>query len=111
MNIFGETSDAYPRIVVKLDDRTRVIAADIQWIIQRRRGDRWLSELFFRTKEGLLFYAPKPPPAELLALPDRFPEGQQRRAEAYYRRLPARNDVRRPPRPSIASVTQLSSAA
>jgi len=75
MNLYGETSDEYPNVVVMLDAKTRVIAADIQWIVQRRTGDRWLSQLFFRTKEGLLFYTPKPYPAELLVLPDRFPEG------------------------------------
>jgi hypothetical protein len=59
---------------VVLDPKTRVIAADIQWIIQRRRGEQWRGEYFFRTKEGLLLYAPKPTAPELLALPDRFPE-------------------------------------
>jgi hypothetical protein len=69
-----EASDDYPDIVVVLDPKTRVIAADIQWIIQRRRGEQWRGEYFFRTKEGLLLYAPKPTAPELLALPDRFPE-------------------------------------
>jgi hypothetical protein len=70
-----ESSDDYHRVVVMLDAKTRVIAADIQWIIQeRKRNGRsaWENKLFFRSKEGLLLYAP--PVSELLALPDRFPE-------------------------------------
>jgi hypothetical protein len=67
-----ESSDDYHRVVVMLDAKTRVIAADIQWIIQERKGGRWFGKLFFRSKEGLLLYAPPVP--ELLALPDRFPE-------------------------------------
>jgi hypothetical protein len=79
----SETADDYPRVVAVLDSETRVIAADIQWIVQRRRKGRavWDNRYFCRTKEGLLLYAgrtkpdvaPPPPPPELLALPDRFP--------------------------------------
>jgi hypothetical protein len=80
-----ESSDDYPAIVAMLDAKTRVIAADIQWIVQRRvNGGRypWQSQYFCRTKAGLLLYAgrtkpdvaPPPPPPELLALPDFFPE-------------------------------------
>ena len=55
--------------------RRRVIecSAGIQWIIQRRirTGPHpWQSQYFCRTKEGLLRYAPKPIPPELLTLPD-----------------------------------------
>jgi len=32
-----ESSDDYHRVVVMLDAKTRVIAADIQWIIQERK--------------------------------------------------------------------------
>ena len=58
--------------------KTRVIecSARIQWIIQRRiNGGHhpWQSQYFCRTREGLLRYAPKPIPPELLTLPDRFP--------------------------------------
>lgn len=73
----GERSDDYNRVVVMLDARTRVIAADIQWIIQRRgkaARNPWRNELYFRTREGLVLYAPKPTALELLRLPDRFPE-------------------------------------
>jgi hypothetical protein len=66
-----------------LDARTRVIAADIQWIIQRRLGNGprpWQGMYYCRTKEGLLHcmecrdMMDMPVPPELLALPDRFPE-------------------------------------
>jgi hypothetical protein len=71
----SESSDDYPSIVAVLDEKTRVIecSARIQWIIQRRiRNGRhpWQSQYFCRTKEGLLRYAPKPIPPELLTLPD-----------------------------------------
>ena len=71
-----ETADDYPHVVV-LDGKTRVIAADIQWIIQRRtNGGRypWKNQYYCRSKEGLLLYAPKPIAPELLALPDWFPK-------------------------------------
>jgi hypothetical protein len=73
---FGERADDYSHVVVLLDAKTRVIAADIQWIIQRRiNGGRypWQSQYYFRSKSGLLFYAKSDAP-ELLALPDWFPE-------------------------------------
>jgi hypothetical protein len=82
----SEMSDDYPAVVaVLLDGKMRVIAADIQWIVQKRvREGRWpwQSIYFCRTKAGLLLcagrtkpdVAPPPPPPELLALPDRFPE-------------------------------------
>src|SRR5512132_1854953 len=68
----SESSDDYPHVVVALDDKTRVIAADIQWIIQKRRrngSNGWEGVYFCRSKAGLLMYAPKVTP-ELLALPD-----------------------------------------
>jgi hypothetical protein len=57
-----------------LDARTRVIAADIQWIFQKRKGGAkpWRNKYYFRSKAGLLFHAPKPTADELVALPDRF---------------------------------------
>jgi hypothetical protein len=67
----SELSDGYPHVVVMLDRKTRVVAADIQWILQRRAGRAWQNQYFFRSKAGLLFYAPPAP--ELLALPDWFP--------------------------------------
>jgi hypothetical protein len=72
-----ESSDDYPDIVVMIDPKTRVIAADIQWIIQKRRREgrrAWEGVYYCRSKEGLLLYAPKPTAPELLALPDWFPE-------------------------------------
>jgi hypothetical protein len=70
-----ESSDDYHRVVLMLDAKTRVIAADIQWIIQEQRGGRWFGKYFCRSKEGLLLYAPPVP--ELLALPDWFPETEE----------------------------------
>jgi hypothetical protein len=80
--IISETSDAYPHVVVMLDPKTRVIAADIQWIIQeRRRNGRhaWHNRYFCRSKAGLLHCMTcgdmmnMPAPPELLALPDWCP--------------------------------------
>ena len=72
-----ESSDDYHRVVVMLDAKTRVIAADIQWIIQeRKRSGRsaWEGKYYCRSKGGLLLYTPKPTAPELLALPDWFPD-------------------------------------
>ena len=76
-----ESSDDYYHVVVMLDAKTRVIAADIQWIIQeRKRSGRsaWEGKYFCRSKEGLVLYAPKPTAPELLALPDWFPDARGR---------------------------------
>ena len=71
-----EYCEDYPLVVARLDDGSRVIECSdgIQWAIQMRcSGNRpWRSKYFFRSKEGLLFYAPKPTAPELLALPDWF---------------------------------------
>lgn len=72
-----ESSDDYHRVVVMLDAKMRVIAADIQWIIQERKRSRhngWEGKYYCCSKAGLLLYAPKPTAPELLALPDWFPE-------------------------------------
>jgi hypothetical protein len=75
----NEGGDGYPDVAM-LDPKTRIVecAAGIQWIIQKRvrAGGRypWLGVYFCRTKEGLLLYA-RPITPELLALPDRFPQG------------------------------------
>ena len=57
-----EESDAYPRIVARLNPQWRVIACrdGIQWILQARRGHRdglprWDNRYFFRSREGLVF--------------------------------------------------------
>jgi len=73
-----ECDDDYPRVVVTLDARTRVIECSdgIQWAIQKhypKAKRRWQSIHYFRSKAGLLFYAKSDAP-ELLALPDWFPE-------------------------------------
>ena len=71
-----EYCEDYPHVVAFLSDGSRVIECSdgIQWAIQTHRPDDsnmpWRYKYFFRSKEGLLFYAPKPHPPELLALPD-----------------------------------------
>lgn len=73
-----ESDDDYHRVVCVLDTRTRVIECSdgIQWAIQRRgkAARSWQSEFYFRSRVGLLLYAPKPTAPELLELPDWFPE-------------------------------------
>lgn len=57
-----ESADDYPRIVVVLNDRWRVIecASGIQWILQRRKsaetgaGARWEGNSYCRTSEALI---------------------------------------------------------
>jgi hypothetical protein len=75
----SESSDDYPRIVVMIDPRTRVIecADGIQWIFQKRAGNQWNGQYFCRTKEALLYYSQSTAP-ELVALPERFPERENR---------------------------------
>jgi hypothetical protein len=75
-----EGADDYGRVVVTLDDRTRVIAGacDIQWVLQTRDSRQWVSKLFFRSKAGLLRYtggACAEAAAILESLPAMFPEG------------------------------------
>jgi hypothetical protein len=62
-----------------LDARTRVIAADIQWIFQKRKSGPkpWRNKYYFRSKAGLLFYAPKPTADELVALPNWFEKNEK----------------------------------
>jgi hypothetical protein len=72
-----EYSDDF-RVVTILSDGRRVVEYDeIQWAIQEPRPNDtlrpWRAKYFFRSKEGLLFFAPKPHAPELLALPDWFP--------------------------------------
>jgi hypothetical protein len=73
----AESADQYPRIVLTLNAKTRVIECrdGLQWIIQRKTGggrDPWRGVSFCRTKKALVRLA-GPYPA-LLALPDQFPE-------------------------------------
>lgn len=78
----GEESGSYP-VIANLNDRWRVVAcsAGIQWILQRRRGDRWDGYWFCRTREALVRGARKHAGeiggvalVTLLRLPERFPE-------------------------------------
>ena len=53
----SEIGDDYPHVVVMLDARHRMIAADIQWIVQERRGNGsrpWYGQYYCRSKAGLL---------------------------------------------------------
>jgi hypothetical protein len=86
------SSDDYHRVVVVLDAKTRVVAADVQWIIQKRKRSgrsAWESKYFCSSKAGLLRFVPKVP--EVLALPDRFPNPtpKRKRSAQQIRRSPA----------------------
>src|SRR5262245_52481702 len=57
----AEESNTYPRVVARLNANWRVIACrdDLQWILQRRRGQkrgspRWTGWRYFRTRQALL---------------------------------------------------------
>jgi len=79
--IRGEESESYP-VIARLNDRWRVVACNIQWILQLRRGNRWHGKYFFRTRGGLVLLA-REYAGEIhgdalvtrLRLPERFPEG------------------------------------
>ncbi len=56
-----ESDDDYARIVARLDDRWRVIVCrdDLQWILQRRDGERaggarWTGISYCQSREALL---------------------------------------------------------
>jgi hypothetical protein len=79
----GEESNAYRRVIARLNPQWRIIACrhSIQWVLQRRKGKAWRSRCFCRTREGLLLCAREyaaPIGGEALAillrLPERFPE-------------------------------------
>jgi hypothetical protein len=53
----GESSETYPRIVARLNDRLRVIEGrcGLQWCVQYRKApNKWESFAFCGTREGLL---------------------------------------------------------
>jgi hypothetical protein len=73
----SETSDDYPNVVAILSDgKTRVIVCrdGIQWIVQRRQGNRWNPQSFCHTKEALLLCCGHDPHPALAALPDDIKE-------------------------------------
>lgn len=51
-----ETSNDYHGVIAPLDNANRLVLCDkgIQWILQRRKGNRWKGMSFFRTREALL---------------------------------------------------------
>src|SRR5262249_20305728 len=51
-----EESDSYPRVVVRLNGKWRVVACrgGIQWILQSRKGPRGHSRCYCRTRDGLV---------------------------------------------------------
>lgn len=87
-----ESSDFYPRIVAVLNPRWRVVVcpAGIQWILQRRSGERhgtarWDGRAYCRTSQALIRccrdYAGEIEPracATLAALPARIQGGEAR---------------------------------
>jgi hypothetical protein len=56
-----EESETYPRVIARLNGKWRVIVCrnGIQWILQTRSGHRWQNRYFFRTREGLGYFAHK----------------------------------------------------
>ncbi len=73
MSLREEDND-YLHVVARVDETTRVIECrnQMQWIVQRRVGNRWRGFWFCRTKEALLRGCAAHP--DLAALPDRFVE-------------------------------------
>jgi hypothetical protein len=55
LNSHRESDDAYPA-VVQLDAKTRVINCrdNIQWILQRKRGDQWYGIAYCRIRDALI---------------------------------------------------------
>jgi hypothetical protein len=51
-----ESDDAYPRVIVYLSPKHRVIncLGDIQWIEQIRKGDVWRNRSFFRNRDVMI---------------------------------------------------------
>jgi len=78
----GESGDIYDRVVVRLNEKWRVVEcrAGIQWILQRRKsasdGGGWSSRSFCRTSEAIRRLArqhAKPIDPEALVVLDRLP--------------------------------------
>ena len=78
----GESGDTYDRVVVRLNEKWRVVEcrAGIQWILQRRKsasdGGGWSSRSFCRTSEAIRRLArrhAKPIDPEALVVLDRLP--------------------------------------
>jgi hypothetical protein len=86
----SEEADDYCAIVVKLNENWRVIvcAAGIQWVLQRRRGERrgrarWAGRSYCRTKEAITRLSrrhagPIDPvaAANMAAMPERIDDGK-----------------------------------
>jgi len=79
----GESGDTYDRVVVRLNEKWRVVEcrAGIQWILQRRKsasdGRGWSSRSFCRTSEAIRRLARQhatPIDPEALVVLDRLPE-------------------------------------
>ncbi len=75
----GETDEHYERVAIRWDysetRATRIIEAQIQWIIQHRVGaNRWRSVSFCRTRAALERLLPGKAEEIAAALPERFPE-------------------------------------
>ena len=52
----SERDEGYGSVVVRLDDKHRVIncSDNLQWIIQRKRGQQWHGYSFHRCREVLI---------------------------------------------------------
>src|SRR6476620_10102085 len=86
-----ERDHDYRAIVAELDDITRVVECvdGLQWILQRRRGDRWFGIAFCRMRDPLIREATKAlggaVPGALFALPSRLDGQDDNRARCHIR--------------------------
>lgn len=74
------------RPLIPISDRWRIATDDrLQWIIQRRVGDRWLGDKYLETRAGLMVWLRRmgllteAVEEEVLTLPERFPRARSRR--------------------------------
>jgi hypothetical protein len=51
-----EYEDTYPRVIARLDSKTRIVECRdrVQWIVQKRSGNRWRGVSFHRDRDVLI---------------------------------------------------------
>jgi hypothetical protein len=55
MTQYRETSDDYSRVIAQCGPIRAAVCKDgLQWLLQRRSGNRWRSEAYCRTREALV---------------------------------------------------------
>lgn len=75
-----ETDEDYSKVIAQLGPKNRLIECKdgIQWILQAKVGNRWLSEKFLTSRDGVLRRAEGLPGSEVLRLlPERFKTGSR----------------------------------